>query len=318
MEYLLQIMFVAFIFSLFIGPAVIKWLKYLKFGQSIRKEGPESHQKKAGIPTMGGILILLSLTCTVLLFLSKQHLALACLLVTVGYGLIGFLDDMIIVVKKRNLGLTAKQKLFGQIVIAGLFAYYIWQHPEISKQILIPGFNYTLDLGYLYIPFVILVMIGTSNAVNLTDGLDGLASGTVIICLLAFLVITLTLKSFALAGFICAVLGSCLGFLWFNCHPAEVFMGDTGSLALGGACAGIAVLTGTELLLFIIGGIFVMETVSVILQVSSFKLTGKRIFRMSPIHHHFELLGWKETKVVYRFYLLAVLFALIGLWLFFM
>ena len=318
MEYLLQIMFVAFIFSLFIGPAVIKWLKYLKFGQSIRKEGPESHQKKAGIPTMGGILILLSLTCTVLLFLSKQHLALACLLVTVGYGLIGFLDDMIIVVKKRNLGLTAKQKLFGQIVIAGLFAYYIWQHPEISKQILIPGFNYTLDLGYLYIPFVILVMIGTSNAVNLTDGLDGLASGTVIICLLAFLVITLTLKSFALAGFICAVLGSCLGFLWFNCHPAEVFMGDTGSLALGGACAGIAVLTGTELLLFIIGGIFVMETVSVILQVSSFKLTGKRIFRMSPIHHHFELLGWKETKVVYRFYLLAVLFALISLWLFFM
>ncbi|MGM9571915.1 MAG: phospho-N-acetylmuramoyl-pentapeptide-transferase [bacterium] len=318
MEYLLQIMFVAFIFSLFIGPAVIKWLKYLKFGQSIRKEGPESHQKKAGIPTMGGILILLSLTCTVLLFLTKQHLALACLLVTVGYGLIGFLDDMIIVVKKRNLGLTAKQKLFGQIVIAGLFAYYIWQHPEISKQILIPGFNYTLDLGYLYIPFVILVMIGTSNAVNLTDGLDGLASGTVIICLLAFLVITLTLKSFALAGFICAVLGSCLGFLWFNCHPAEVFMGDTGSLALGGACAGIAVLTGTELLLFIIGGIFVMETVSVILQVSSFKLTGKRIFRMSPIHHHFELLGWKETKVVYRFYLLAVLFALIGLWLFFM
>ena len=318
MEYLLQIMFVAFIFSLFIGPAVIKWLKYLKFGQSIRKEGPESHQKKAGIPTMGGILILLSLTCTVLLFLSKQHLALACLLVTVGYGLIGFLDDMIIVVKKRNLGLTAKQKLFGQIVIAGLFAYYIWQHPEISKQILIPGFNYTLDLGYLYIPFVILVMIGTSNAVNLTDGLDGLASGTVIICLLAFLVITLTLKSFALAGFICAVLGSCLGFLWFNCHPAEVFMGDTGSLALGGACAGIAVLTGTELLLFIIGGIFVMETVSVILQVSSFKLTGKRIFRMSPIHHHFELLGWKETKVVYRFYLLAVLFALIVLWLFFM
>ena len=199
-----------------------------------------------------------------------------------------------------------------------LFAYYIWQHPEISKQILLPGFNYTLDLGYLYIPFVILVMIGTSNAVNLTDGLDGLASGTVIICLLAFLVITLTLKSFALAGFICAVLGSCLGFLWFNCHPAEVFMGDTGSLALGGACAGIAVLTGTELLLFIIGGIFVMETVSVILQVSSFKLTGKRIFRMSPIHHHFELLGWKETKVVYRFYLLAVLFALIGLWLFFM
>lgn len=318
MEYLLQIMFVAFIFSLFTGPAVIKWLKYLKFGQSIRKEGPESHQKKAGIPTMGGILILLSLTCTVLLFLTRQHLALACLLVTVGYGLIGFLDDMIIVVKKRNLGLTAKQKLFGQIVIAGLFAYYIWQHPEISKQILLPGFNYTLDLGYLYIPFVILVMIGTSNAVNLTDGLDGLASGTVIICLLAFLVITLTLKSFALAGFICAVLGSCLGFLWFNCHPAEVFMGDTGSLALGGACAGIAVLTGTELLLFIIGGIFVMETVSVILQVSSFKLTGKRIFRMSPIHHHFELLGWKETKVVYRFYLLAVLFALIGLWLFFM
>lgn len=318
MEYLLQIVFVAFIFCLFIGPAVIKWLKYLKFGQSIRKEGPESHQKKAGIPTMGGILILLSLICTVLLFLSEQHLALSCLLVTVGYGLIGFLDDMIIVVKKRNLGLTAKQKLFAQIVIAGLFAYYIWQHPEISKQILIPGFDYALDLGYLYIPFVVLVLIGTSNAVNLTDGLDGLASGTVIICLLAFLVITLTLKSFALAGFICALLGACLGFLWFNCHPAEVFMGDTGSLALGGACAGIAVLTGTELLLFIIGGIFVLETVSVILQVASFKLTGKRIFRMSPIHHHFELLGWKETKVVYRFYLLAVLFALIGLWLFFM
>lgn len=265
---------------------------------------------------MGGLIILLPLTVTVGIFLSAQPLSLVCLLVTLGYGLIGFLDDIIIVVKKRSLGLTARQKLLGQIVISVLFAYYIWQHPEISKEILLPGVDYSLNLGYLYIPFVVFVMLGTSNAVNLTDGLDGLASGTVIVCLFAFAVLTLILKNYALAGFSCALIGACFGFLWFNCHPAEVFMGDTGSLALGGAIASIAVLTGTELLLLIIGGVFVMETVSVIMQVTSFKLTGKRIFRMSPIHHHFELLGWKETKVVYRFYLLSVIFAILGLWLF--
>lgn len=316
MERLLLIATAAFAFCLLLGPGIIAWLHHLKFGQSIRQEGPESHLKKAGIPTMGGIIILISLALTMLIFVPYNSLAFICLVITLGYGLIGFIDDFIIVVKKRSLGLTARQKLLGQIILGMLLSLYIWFNPSIDRNIMIPFTELSLDLGYLYIPFVILVMIGTSNAVNLTDGLDGLAGGTVAISLLAYIFIALSLKNSSLAFFCAALFGACLGFLWFNCHPAQVFMGDTGSLALGGALASVAVLTGTEILLFIIGGVFVMETLSVIIQVTSFKLTGKRVFRMSPIHHHFELLGWKETKVVARFYLLAILLAFLGLILF--
>lgn len=316
MERILLIVTVAFFLCLFLGPGIISWLRYLKFGQSIRQEGPQSHLQKAGIPTMGGLIILSALTITILVFVGNNSQALLCLGVTLGYGLIGFIDDFIIVVKKRSLGLNARQKLLGQILISGILGAYVWFNPSLSREVLLPFTNLSIDLGYLYIPFVVLVMIGTSNAVNLTDGLDGLAAGTTAIALLAYLFITFSLGNFGLAAFSAALLGSCLGFLWFNCHPAQVFMGDTGSLALGGALASITVLTGTEIFLLFIGGIFVIETLSVIIQVASFKLTGKRIFRMSPIHHHFELAGWKETKVVGRFYLLAIFFALLGLFLF--
>lgn len=316
MEKLLLTVISAFIVCLLLGPSIIGWLRNLKFGQSIRQEGPQSHLKKSGIPTMGGIIILLALVVTTFIFAPNNPQALICLGVTFFYGLIGFLDDFIIVVKKRSLGLTARQKLLAQI-LGGLFlGTYIWFSPVVNKEILLPFTELSLDLGYLYIPFVILVMIGTSNAVNLTDGLDGLAAGTTAVALLAYLFITTSLGNFGLAVFTAGLLGACLGFLWFNCHPAQVFMGDTGSLALGGALASIAVLTGTEVFLLIIGGLFVIETLSVIIQVISFKLTGRRIFRMSPIHHHFELSGWKETKVVARFYLVAILFALLGAALF--
>jgi len=316
MERLLLIIIAAFFMSLLLGPGIISWLRHLKFGQSIRQEGPQSHLQKAGIPTMGGVIILSALTATILIFVGDNSQALLCLGVTLGYGLIGFIDDFIIVVKKRSLGLNARQKLLGQIIIGGLLGFFVWLNPSFNREILLPFTKFSLDLGYLYIPFVILVMIGTSNAVNLTDGLDGLAAGTTAIALLAYLFITLSLGNFGLAAFTAALLGACLGFLWFNCHPAQVFMGDTGSLALGGSLASIAVLTGTEVFLLVIGGIFVIETLSVIIQVISFKLTGKRVFRMSPIHHHFELTGWKETKVVGRFYLLATTFAILGLLLF--
>jgi len=313
---LMLIVIVAFFLCLLIGPSIINWLRHLKFGQSIRQEGPKSHLQKAGIPTMGGLIILVSLTLTVLFFCPLNSPAFLCLLVTLGYGIIGFLDDFIIVVKKRSLGLTARQKLFAQIFIAGLLGMYLWTDTGFNREIILPFTNFNLDLGYLYIPFVILVLVSASNAVNLTDGLDGLAGGTMAIALIAYSFLSLSLQNYSLAIFSSALLGACLGFLWFNCHPAQVFMGDTGSLALGAALASVALLTGTEIFLLIIGGIFVMEALSVIIQVTSFKLTGKRVFRMSPIHHHFELLGWKETKVVARFYLLAVLLALGGLFIF--
>lgn len=307
---------VAFIICLIVGPKVIDWLRCLKFGQSIREDGPQSHLQKAGIPTMGGLIFLISLTVTTLFFLPVNSPAILALIVTLGYGIIGFLDDFIIVVKKRSLGLTARQKLLGQIILGTFLGIYIWLNPSFNREILLPFSHYNLDLGYLYIPFVTFVLVATTNAVNLTDGLDGLAGGTMSIALVAYIYITFTLKSYSLAVFCSALLGSCLGFLWFNCHPAQVFMGDTGSLALGGALASVAVLTGTEAILFVIGGIFVIETLSVIIQVSSFKLTGKRVFKMSPIHHHFELIGWKETKVVARFYLAGIFLALLGLLLF--
>jgi len=316
MEKVLLIIAAAFLICLLIGPIIIAWLHHLKFGQSIRQEGPQSHLQKAGIPTMGGIIILIALTVSVLFFLSNNTQALLCLGVTLGYGLIGFLDDFIIVLKKRSLGLTARQKLLTQILLGSVLGSYIWFNPAYSREIWLPFTDLSLDLGYLYLPFIALGITFISNAVNLTDGLDGLAAGTTGIVLLAYLFITLSLGNYGLAGFSAALLGACLGFLWFNWHPAQVFMGDTGSLALGGALSSIAVLTGTEFFLLIIGGIFVMEALSVIIQVASFKLTGRRVFRMSPLHHHFELAGWKETKVVGRFYLLTVIFALLGLFLF--
>jgi phospho-N-acetylmuramoyl-pentapeptide-transferase len=305
----------SFLIVFLLGPLFIPFLHRLKFGQSIREEGPKGHQKKAGTPTMGGSIILLAVSFTVLKFANPTSDIFLLMLITLGYGLIGFLDDFIKIYFKRNLGLTAKQKLFGQLLLALIFYYYLMQGGH-STAISIPGLGIEgIDIGWLYFPFIIIIMIGYSNAVNLTDGLDGLLSGTAAIAFGAYAVLAWTLSEYDIAIFCAAIVGSMLGFLVFNAHPARVFMGDTGSLALGAAIAGVAILTKTELLLVIIGGIFVIEALSVMIQVVSFKTRGKRVFRMSPIHHHFELSGWSEWKVVVVFWLVAICFAGLGLYL---
>ncbi|HLO11443.1 MAG TPA: phospho-N-acetylmuramoyl-pentapeptide-transferase, partial [Pseudoneobacillus sp.] len=236
------------------------------------------------------------------------------LFVTFGFGLLGFLDDFIKVVLKRNLGLTSKQKLLGQIIISVVF-YLIFKHTGQSTEIKLPFGDYSFDLGWTYVLLIIFWLVGFSNAVNLTDGLDGLVSGTAAIAFGAFAVLAWNQNNFEIAVFSVAVVGAVLGFLVFNAHPAKVFMGDTGSLALGGAIAAIAILTKLEILLIIIGGVFVIETLSVILQVISFKTTGKRIFRMSPLHHHYELVGWSEWRVVVTFWSVGLIFAVLGIYI---
>jgi len=302
----------AFLIAVLLGPILIPILRRLKFGQSIREEGPKSHQKKAGTPTMGGIIFLLAFSLTAIKFAAKNMDLFLIMFVTLGYGLIGFLDDYIKIALKRNLGLTSKQKLLGQFVIAAVFYYFLMQSGA-STEIFIPGINMGIDLHWLYFPFILFLLIGSSNAVNLTDGLDGLVAGTAAIAFGAYTLVALSLSKFDIAIFTAAVMGAVLGFLVYNAHPARVFMGDTGSLALGGALAAAAILTKTELLLVLIGGVFVIETLSVIIQVISFKSRGKRVFRMSPIHHHFELVGWTEWQVVTRFWLAGFIFAVLGI-----
>lgn len=309
--YPLCAMLVAALLVLVTGPKMLPELHKLKFGQSIREEGPKSHQAKSGTPTMGGIMIILSLAIVSAVFgpLSLE-LGLA-LLITLGHFLLGFLDDYIKVVKKQNLGLKAKQKLLGQIVIAVLVAYF----GGLPTDLWVP-FVGNIDLGPAFYALLLFVLVGTSNAVNLTDGLDGLASGTVIAASLSYMVICLWQGKPELAVFCGAMAGACLGFLKFNAHPAKIFMGDTGSLALGGALAAAGILTHTEVLLAIIGIIFVCEAMSVIIQVTSFKTTGKRVFLMSPIHHHFELKGWSETRVVRTFWFIGLVGGIAGLLLY--
>jgi len=308
-----------FLITVLLSPIFIPFLRRLKFGQSIRVEGPKSHQKKSGTPTMGGIVILLSVTLATLIMTYKYSEpsveVYLLLFVMLGFGLLGFLDDFIKVVMKRNLGLTSLQKLIGQIVISVIF-YFIYRTSDtFNSEISIPGTDIAFDTGWFYMFIVIFWLVGFSNAVNLTDGLDGLVSGTSAIAFGAFAVLAWNLSQYDVAIFSVAVVGSVLGFLVFNTHPAKVFMGDTGSLALGGAIATIALLTKTELVLVIIGGVFVIETLSVILQVASFKTTGKRIFKMSPIHHHYELSGWSEWRVVTTFWSVGLLFAVLGIYL---
>ncbi len=314
LKILLLTILVSFLIVVLTAPLIIPFLRRLKFGQSIREEGPKSHQKKAGTPTMGGIIILLAVSFTVFRF---SHMTLEfylLLLVTLGYGLIGFLDDFIKIYFKRNLGLTAKQKLFSQLVIALIFYYFLYQNNH-STAVFIPGTSYGFDLEWFYFPLILIMLVGASNAVNLTDGLDGLLSGTAAIAFGAYALLAWRYAEPEISIFSAAIVGAVLGFLVYNAHPAKVFMGDTGSLALGGAIAATAVLTKTELLLIVIGGVFVIETLSVILQVISFKTRGKRIFRMSPIHHHFELSGWSEWKVVTVFWLIGLCFAGLGIYL---
>ncbi len=310
------VMAVSFFITVFIAPLFIPFLRRLKFGQSIREEGPQSHQQKSGTPTMGGLVFLLSIVVTTLFFVqlfgSVGTETILLLLVTIGFGLLGFLDDFIKVVMKRNLGLTSLQKLIGQIIISIIF-YVIYAKHGLSTELSFASVS--VDLGILYALFVLFWLVGFSNAVNLTDGLDGLVSGTASVAFGAYAVIAWSQGLEETAVFAFSVVGAVLGFLVFNAYPAHVFMGDTGSLALGGAIAVLSILTKFEFLLLLIGIVFVAETLSVILQVWSFKTRGKRIFRMSPLHHHFELGGWSEWRVVVTFWSVGVIAAAIGVWI---
>lgn len=338
----------SFLLAMIIAPRVISNLKSRQIGQTIREDGVKEHLKKAGVPTMGGIIILVPLMVTTILWTKLNPFVIIALATTAAMGFIGFFDDITKVVRARSLGLTPRQKMLGQILVALGAALAIKFYPGLKFALTMPGASAptaelaatvtqlpvvgAFDLGWLYIPFVIAVIVGATNAVNLTDGLDGLAAGTMTVAATPFLLfsyvcghvifakhlgVVYIAGSGELAIMSAAIIGGCLGFLWHNTHPAEVFMGDTGSLALGGAIASIAVCTKTEIFLAIVGGIFVIEALSVMLQVSYFKITkGKRIFRMSPIHHHFELCGWAEEKVVIRFWVAGIMMALIGLTLF--
>jgi phospho-N-acetylmuramoyl-pentapeptide-transferase len=316
MEYfhIIRTIIISFIISLLLGPLIIPILKRLKVGQSIREEGPKSHLSKSGTPTMGGIIIFMALLITVVTsgFITKDIILL--IVSTLGFGLIGFLDDYIKIIKKRNLGLRAYQKLIAQIILAVILAIYQSNTSAVGTKIIIPFLpDHYLDLGILYIPFIVFVVVGTVNSVNLTDGLDGLATGVSIIVLSFFSLVALNWGLDSISIFSSALIGACLGFLIHNAHPAKVIMGDTGSLALGGAISGIAILMNLPLILPIVGGIFFIETLSVIIQVVSFKLTGKRVFLMSPLHHHYELKGWKETKVVGVFWFVTAILCIIGI-----
>ncbi len=319
--------------SLFVGPLIIRKLKAMQIGEEIREDGPKSHLSKRGTPTMGGLIILIGVIVPTLLFAKiGQTNIIAVLGVTVFLGLLGFLDDWLKIVKKYPKGLIGRYKLAGQILLGlavGLLVYFRPEAPEAHSWTSLPFFKESfLKLGWLYIPFVIFIITGSSNSANLTDGLDGLLTGLTAIAAIAFAVMAYVSghQTFAnylniiylpqageLAVYCAALLGASLGYLWFNCYPAQVFMGDTGSLALGGAIGTVAVLLKKELLLILICGIWVLESLSVILQVFVFKRTGKRIFRMAPIHHHFELKGWAEPKVVVRFWILAIMLALLTL-----
>ncbi len=324
----------ALLFCFVFGPALIRWLKKKQGkGQPIREDGPESHIiTKAGTPTMGGIMILLAVVISTLLWADlTNHYVWIVLGVTVGFGLLGFLDDYLKVSRRNSKGLPGKLKLLGQFTISfiAIIAIQYYALPEHRSTLAFPFFkDILLDLSWLYVLFAIIVIVGSSNAVNLTDGLDGLAIVPIMIAtgcfaLISYLVGHMVFASYLqihavpgageMAVFCAALVGASLGFLWFNAPPAMIFMGDTGSLSFGGSLGTIAVITKHEIVLAIIGGLFVMEAISVMLQVGSYKLTGKRIFRMAPIHHHFEKKGWQEPTIVIRFWIIAAVLALIGL-----
>ena len=297
-----------------LAPICIPILHKLKFGQSIRAEGPKSHQKKSGTPTMGGIFLITGIFVATLIISDWSTEVFLALFILLGHFILGFIDDYLKVVRKHNQGLLARYKLAGQILIALVTTFFMSKlFPDFTPTIWLPIVDETIDAGGFYLPFMFFVMVGASNAVNLTDGLDGLASGCVAIAASCYAVICILTGHEDLAIFCAATVGACIGFLKFNFHPAKIFMGDTGSLALGGAFAAVGILTRTEFLLAVVGFVFVCEALSVILQVISFKSTGKRIFRMSPIHHHFELGGWSEIKVVFVFWTVGLIAGVVGL-----
>lgn len=310
---IIRVIFTSFIITLILGPIIIPLLRKLKIGQNVRKEGPETHLVKSGTPTMGGIIMLAALLVTIFTSGMLNRDMYVLLLSTFGFGLIGFIDDYFKVVNKRSLGLKPYQKLIGQVILAAILAIYQSNTSMLGTKVIIPFLdNQFLDLGILYVPFIAFVVVGTVNSVNLTDGLDGLASGVTLIVLSFFGLVALNWGFDSTAIFSATLTGACLGFLIFNAYPAKIFMGDTGSMALGGAVAAIAILLNLPLIIPIVGGIYFIEALSVIIQVSSYKLTGKRVFLMSPLHHHFEEKGWEETRVVIVFWAITVLLCLIG------
>jgi phospho-N-acetylmuramoyl-pentapeptide-transferase len=321
----------AFLICLILGPFIIEKLSKMQIGQFIQSDGPQSHLDKQGTPTMGGILILFAVIISVLLWgnLSNHYINIV-LLSLILFGFIGFIDDYLMQIRKENMGFTARAKFLLQIIFGLLISYLIYKCPDFNSRLTIPFFkNWAPDLGLWYIPFSCLVIVGTSNAVNLTDGLDGLAIGPFIVASVAYMFFAYVAGHSQIAEYlqirhidacgeitvICGTLaGAGLGFLWFNAHPAQVFMGDSGSIPLGAILGTIAVITKQEILLVIVGGLFVIEALSVIIQVGYFRLTkGKRVFRMAPLHHHFELKGWHESKVIIRFWIISITLALISL-----
>jgi phospho-N-acetylmuramoyl-pentapeptide-transferase len=322
----------AMVFSLIFGPWIIRRLKRLSMTQQIRDDGPKTHMNKAGTPTMGGILIIVCILISVFLWGDLKNKYIWVMIVSLaGFGFIGLLDDYLKVMRKNHKGLRAIYKFGNQIALALLIGVFLYMNPKdpYADVLSVPFFKkWLFDLGWFYIPFSIIVIIGSSNAVNLTDGIDGLAIGLVAVAALAtgalvyisghkglaqYLQVLYLPLTGELTVFCGAMFGASLGFLWYNSYPADVFMGDVGSLGLGGSLGTIAVITKHEIVLAVVGGIFVIETISVILQVFSFKLTGKRIFKMAPIHHHFELKGWPEPKVIVRFWIIGIMLALLSL-----
>ncbi len=302
---------ISFIVASILGPIIIPLLHKLKFGQNIRQEGPKSHLKKAGTPTIGGLIFIFVTIITMFIMVGNPtDEAMIALYSFVGFGFVGFLDDLLKIIKKKNEGLTSGQKMILLLIVSGFLTWYAYKY--IGTSINIPFLNGQINFGLFYIPFVMFYFAGVTNAVNLTDGLDGLATSVTVLVTTFLGIISYNLGHISLAIFCVALAGALLAFLRFNAFPARVFMGDTGSLALGGAVAMVALILKMPLILVLIGIIYVIETLSVILQVASFKLTGKRIFKMAPIHHHFEQLGWSETKIVSVFSIITVVFCFIA------
>lgn len=316
---------IALILSIITGYIMIPVLKRMKFGQVVRNDGPQTHLGKAGTPTMGGVIFIIPMIIMAGVMCIKYPATLWMFLVTIGFGVVGFLDDYIKVVLKRSKGLNPKQKMLGLLVISALFGYYIYSYSGIGTSISIPFFSTCLDFAripmgqtvmnftWAFIPFIIIVLLSATNSVNLTDGLDGLATGICLIIMLFFTLVAVITGNIPVVIFSATTAGACLGFLFFNMYPAKVFMGDTGSLALGGAIAVASIMLKMPLILLIVAGVCIAETISVIIQVLVFKRTGKRVFKMAPIHHHFELSGWSENKIVWTFWAITLGLCVIGM-----
>ena len=304
---------ISFLIVIILGPIFIPMLTKFKFGQTVRDDGPKTHLQKNGTPTMGGVLIIIAILITGLTRSNISSDMVIGLICVVGFGFVGFVDDFIIIKMKRSLGLKPWQKIVMQVALALYVSYYQYSSSPSATQLIIPFTDAVINLGPLYVPIMTFMIVGIVNAVNLTDGLDGLASGVTLIVATFFMIFAASISNTDVAVLAAATVGACIGFLGFNAYPAKIFMGDTGSMALGGAVTAFAILTNSMLLFVLVGGIYFAEAISVMLQVTYYKLTKKRIFKMAPIHHHFEQCGWPETKVVFTFWIVTVVLAWIGI-----